>query len=198
MADYNSALPIRSENDNENANERLVTQINGGVTPANKAEVNTDNELLVHDQDLTDGSQLSQIVDPAGDPMEVNDDGSINVNVVDSAVGDQTHVFASAASIAPNTPTTVIDYTVAVSKIFLLKAIGASASGKISVVVKTGTAGVTTQTILFNSSATPNCKEQYPAPIEVIAGDKVQIIITNRDNSSSDLNAWINGVVLDA
>lgn len=205
MADYNSALPIRSENDNLNSDERVVTQINGGVTPANKAEVNSSNEVLVKDADteqavadvetkLGDKTQYTQITDGV-EEVAVNSDGSINVNVVDTAVGDQIHIYGTAPTIAPATPTTVVDYTVTGGKTFLLKEIYGTASGKIKVELKAGTpSSETTRAVGFNSTGDPNVPIIFSAPIEVVAGDKILVIITNRDNSSSDLYAFINGV----
>lgn len=195
MADYNSSLPIRTEADGD-AVVKIVGKASGEV-----AEVNASDELLVKDQDaqdavdavataLVDGTQKSQTVDADGDVMAVNDDGSINVNVVDTQVGDQKHIFDTAPTIAPNTPTDVIDYTVTALKTFLLKEAQASASGKIKVEIECG--GVLVA-VGFNSTSNPNVVFNFPSPVEVVAGDAIKVIVTNKDNSSSDLYAFING-----
>lgn len=175
----------------------LVETAVGGVTTAvglvETAVNNVETAVNAVETNQTDGTQKTQVVDGAGDILAVNTDGSINVNVVASALGDQIHKYDTAPTIAPNTPTTVIDYTVTVGKTFLLKAISGTASGKVKVVLKTGLAGATTQGTYFNSTSAPNVLVEFPSPIEVVAGHKIQIIITNRDNSSSDLYATING-----
>lgn len=193
MADYNSSLPVRSQDNNTSTDDGalLVTQINGGTTLANKAEVNGDSELLVHDKNLTSGEQISQIADADNDVLAVNSDGSINVNVVDTAVGDQLHIYDTKPTIAPNTPTTVVTHTVTVDKTFLIKEIFATAAGKIKAELKVDGAVVATA---FNSTSDPNVAIVFPSPIEVAAGKIILISVTNRDNSSTDLYAFINGV----
>lgn len=195
MADYNSSLPVRTETDGDVVS-KLIGKASGNIQ-----EVNASDEGLVHDQDaidavdavttaLTDESQVTQIVDDNGDKIEVNDDGSINVNVVDTQVGDQKHIFDTTPSIAPNTPTDVIDYTVTALKTFLLKEAFATASGKIKVEVECAGAIVA---VGFNSTSNPNVVFNFPSPVEVVAGDVIKVIVTNKDNSSSDLYAFING-----
>ena len=195
MADFNFAQPVRSVDDNVTAGDLLVTQINGGTTPANKAEVNADTELLVHDADLISGNQLTQIQDADGDLVAVNDDGSINVNVVDTQVGDQIHIYGTAVSGAIGTPTDVVTHTVTTGKVFLIKAVGYSASGKGRMELKQG---ANTLAVGFIGTGSSGAQWTFPAPIEVAAGVVIKVVMTNKDNATQDLYAFINGVEVNA
>lgn len=195
MADYNFSQPVRSINDNKDTGDFLVTQINGGTTPANKAEVNSDTELLVHDADIISGNQLTQIQDADADVMAVNDDGSINVNVVDTQVGDQMHIYGTSASGAIGTPVDVATHTVNTGKVFLIKAISGSASGKAKVQLYVG---ANVQATGFIAATSGTIEFTFPAPIEVAAATAIKVTITNKDNATQDLYAFINGVEVNA
>lgn len=200
MADYDSSLPIRTETDGD-VGARIV-----GVTTANVAEVNADNELLVHDSHivteladintaLTDGSQKSQVVDGTGDVLEVNADGSINVVVQDEgASSTEKHLYGTVVAGVPSTPNTVVDYTVTAGKTFRIKAIQAAASGKFKYQLKTGTpAAETVKVTGFGSTADGSEFVLLPAPIEVAASDKILLIITNNDKANADVYGFVNG-----
>ena len=110
-------------------------------------------------------------------------------------MGDDIHEFDTTVGGVPGTPTTVIDYTVTVGKTLLLKSVQASASGKAKVELKTGpAASELTKSVGFVSTASGEVQWQFPQAIEVVAGHKVLVIVTNRDNANADLYAWINGV----
>jgi hypothetical protein len=205
MADFNFAQPVRSVDDNTDAGDLLVTQINGGTTPANKAEVNGTNELLVKDTDvetavtavddtLNNGTGLIKVWDGT-DTVAVNDDGSINVNVVDTQVGDQIHVYGTAVGGVPNTATDTATYTVTVAKILLLKAAQGAASGKAKIELLVGGVAKATAFVGTGSSA---FEFIFPSPIEVAAGVIVKVQITNKDNANQDLYGFINGIEVDA
>ena len=100
MADYNFAQPVRSIDDNVTAGDLLVTQINGGTTPANKAEVNSDSEILTHDAGLE------------GDLAVVNGTTAFDV-AVSSVTGDVAVVNGTTAFDVGtvDTVTTVTDVT---------------------------------------------------------------------------------------
>lgn len=166
MADYDSSLPIRTE-----TNGDVKNTLAGGVTPANLAEVNSSNELLVKDTDLetvlTDGSQKVVITDgtddvavnadgslnvvfPTGaqieitdgtDTLAINSDGSINVVVADEVAGNEYHGYGTVSAGVPGTPNTVVDYLVTAGFTLQIKAIQAACSGKAKFELLTGTDG---------------------------------------------------------
>jgi hypothetical protein len=194
MADFDSSLPVRTEVDGD-VGSRIV-----GTTITNVAEVNSNDELLVHDADtltaLGDGSTIVQVIDANSDALDVNTDGSINVNVVNTTAGDQIHVYdTEAAVVASATPVDVLTYSVTTGKTFLLKYVHASASGKAKVIVKTGTpASETEKAVFFISTANGFGFAEFPNPIEVVADDNVLIEMANLDKTAQDLYAYINGV----
>ena len=193
MADYDSSLPVRTENDGD-----VVSKL-AGLTTANIAEVNASNEQLVKDTDVnttqTDGTQKTQVVDGAGDVLAVNTDGSINVNVVAAALSaTEKQVYGTVAAGVPNTPNNVVDYTVTALKTFILRQFQASGSGKLKVEVKVGpAASEVTKATFFNSTADPNVGVTFASPIEVPAGEKILVVVTNKDQANQDLYAFING-----
>jgi hypothetical protein len=198
MADYNSSLPVRTETDGD-----VVQKIigNAGV---NTAEVNADEELLVHDEKakdavdavataLADGTQVTKVTDGT-DELAINADGSINVVFQEGLAGDEVHVFDTTVAGVPNTPATVVDYTVTTGKTLQLKSVHASSSGKAKVEVLTGTpSSEVLQAVSFISTASGQVQIMFPQPIEVDAGDKVLVVITNYDKANADLYAFVNG-----
>jgi len=140
------------------------------------------------------GDVAAKITDGV-DTVAVNTDGSINVVVQDSGVSStEKHIFATVVAGVPNTPNTVISYTVTAGKTFLLKKIFASGSGKLKIEVKTGTpASETTKAVAFTSTAYPIGDILLPSPIEVAAADNILVIVTNKDTANQDLYAFING-----
>jgi hypothetical protein len=142
----------------------------------------------------TSGRGLVTIEDTGGNELDVNTDGSINVNVVQSTVGDEIHVYNTSAGVAPAGVSTVITYTVTTGKTLLLKSVEASASGKAKVEVLAGTpSSETTRAVFFISTSNGFGQIDFPQPIEVAAADNVLVTMTNRDNQSQDLYAFING-----
>jgi len=212
MADYDSSLPVRTEADGDVVS-KLV-----GLTTANVAEVNTANEQLVHDtdalaelqtivtavttgpinvaatnldiRDLTHVSDSVKIGDGT-DFLEVNGDGSINVNVVSAALSaTEKHIYNTVVAGIPNTPNDVATYTVTAAKTFILKQWMAAGSGKFKASLSVNAVIVDTQ---FNSTATPNVERTIASPIEVPAGQIIKVIVTNKDMANQDLYAFING-----
>jgi hypothetical protein len=178
MADYDSSLPVRTENDGD-----VIVKIGDESTPSQQVEVKATKEMMVA---LRDPSSTNELV--------INADGSINSNIVTTQVGDDIHEFDDSVGVAPNTPTTVLTYTVSGGKTLALKLVGFSASGKAKLILQTGPAGYeVTKAVAFISTAQGTVELTFPQPIEVVAGDNVLMIITNRDNQNQDLYAWING-----
>jgi hypothetical protein len=178
MADYDSSLPVRTENDGD----AVVNIID--PTNTNKWDIDSGNRGVV------------KIQDGDGDNLQVNTDGSINVNQVSATVGTDVHEYATSASVAVDTPTNVVDYTVTTAKTLLLKSIQAAGSGKTKVELKTGTSGSeTTKAVFFISTASGYGELTFPQPIEVAGDDKVLVVMTNIENAQAqDLYAYINGV----
>ena len=144
---------------------------------------------------VVDGNGIGQVnLNDGTDALDINTDGSINVNVVQSTVGDDIHVYDTTASAVPATPETVIDYTVTTAKTLLLKSYYAACSGKAKFELKTGpSASELTKHVGFLSTSSGQAEVTFPQPIEVVAGDKVLVIVTNMDKQNADVYAAING-----
>jgi hypothetical protein len=144
---------------------------------------------------VVDGNGIGQVnLSDGTDTLDINTDGSLNVNVVQSTVGDDIHVYNTSAAVAPAGVSTVITYTVSTGKTLLLKSVEASGSGKAKVEVLAGTpSSETVRAVFFISTSNGFGQIVFPQPIEVIAADNVLVTMTNRDNQSQDLYAFING-----
>lgn len=202
MADYDSSLPIRTENDGD-AVVRLVDETNAYywlIDSASIGHVNLDdgtNQLVIGSN-----GELTVVFDPASqvkiwdgsDSLEVNSDGSINVVIQDQVAGAEVHVYNTTSAGVPGTPNIVISYPVTVGKTLQLKAVQACASGKFKAELKCGTpSSETTRAVWFGSTSTGTVELTFPQPIEVVAGDNVLVIVTNKDNANADVYAFING-----
>jgi len=179
MADFDSSLPVRTEADGD-----VVVKIGDESTPSQQVEVKATKEMMVALRDPTNATELI-----------INADGSINTNIVTTTVGDDIHEYDDSVGVAPNTPTTVLTYTVSGGKTLGLKAVGFSASGKAKLILMAGPAGYEVpKAVAFISTAEGSYELTFPQPIEVATGDNVLMVITNRDKQNQDLYAWINGV----
>lgn len=89
------------------------------------------------------------------------------------------------------------DYTVTAAKTLTLTSVSGSASGKAKMLIsiETGVAtGVfTTRFVHFNSTATPDMYQPLTAPIQVAAGVRVRVVMSNRDLLAEDLYSTISG-----
>jgi len=178
MSDVDFSLPIRTENDGD-----AVVKIGDGATPSQFWAIGTDGRGQVN------------VLDSEGDELAINTDGSINVNVVDATAGTEVHVFGTTAAGVPNTQITVVDFTVTAGKTLMLRAIQAAASGKFRYELKTGTpSSEVTRAVGFGNGISGGDRELiFPQTIDVVAGDKVLVIIENRDKANADVYAFING-----
>lgn len=183
--------------------DTLAINTDGSITIGDGTEtllINTDGSITSQISDGTDaldinadGSITSQISDGT-DSLAVNTDGSINVNIVSGAVSGEVHDYTTTTAVAPNTPTTVVDYTVTGGTTLLLKGWQIACSGKARGELQVGpAASEVTQSVAFVTSSNGTYSEHFDAPIEVAAGDKVLVVMTNRDQANADLYAWING-----
>ena len=160
--------------------------------------INVDGSVQIDDGTDTlainaDGSVNSVITDGT-DTLDINSDGSINVNVVQSTQGDEVHEYATTAAGVPGTVNTVVDYTVTAGHTLLLKAYYAACSGKFKAEVQTGAAASeVTRHTMFGSTSSGDKWVEFPQPLEVAAGDKVLVKVTNNDKANADVYAAING-----
>lgn len=215
MADFASSLPTRTEINNSTSDMQISiadgttnTQLweidANGVGQVNLTDgtndlvINSDGTIGVGDgtEQLlinTDGSISTQLTDGT-DALNINSDGSLNVVVSNSTAGDEIHEYATSATVAAGNTVTVITYTVTALKTLLLKTVEAAASGKAKVVVLAGTpSSETVRAVFFISTASGFGQIHFDQPIEVAAGDNVLVTMTNNDNQSQDLYAFING-----
>lgn len=130
------------------------------------------------------------------DTLQVNTDGSLNVNVSGNPAGTEINNYNVALALAAAASSNH-DYTVTVATTFYLSQVEAAASGKmkIEVQVETGVAtGIfTTRFVQFNSTAQTNMSIRLASPVNVAAGVRVRVIRTNRDNQSQDVYSTISG-----
>lgn len=126
--------------------------------------------------------------------LAINTGGSINVNVVNAVSANEVHVYGTTSATAPNTPTNVINYTVVATNALSLQSWQYACSGRSKAELKVGpAASEVSKAVAFIPSNGGAHTEVFPAPIEVVTGDKVLVVGTNRDNSNTNLYAWING-----
>lgn len=110
--------------------------------------------------------------------------------------GDNVTDFKDAAAIAAAASDNH-DYTVTALKTLVLTQIEASASGKAKMEVQIETAPASgvfnTKYVMFNSTAEPNMQLKFQDALNVAAGVKVRVKMTNRDNQAQDLYSTIIG-----
>lgn len=111
-------------------------------------------------------------------------------------VGTEVNNYSTASAIASGA-TSNHDYTVTALKTMLLQQIEASGSGKMKIEVQTETAAASgvfnTKFVQFNSTSSPNMSIHLESPISVVAGARVRVIRTNKDNQSQDVYSTISG-----
>jgi hypothetical protein len=133
------------------------------------------------------------IHDGAGNDWTITN--PLPVTVTDPAGTDvhdyQTHANEAAAG------TFNFDRPVTALKTLFLKQIQASASGKIKVelMVETGvgTGLYTSKGVWFSSTAGANVECTFAQPIQVAAGVKTRVAVTNKDNQPQDLYYFLEG-----
>lgn len=210
--DYHGSLPILTAADGD-----VAAKICDGNTPAQQLAVDANGKIGVNalPADIDIRALTNEDVVTVEQPdatkllasVEQSDESKLlatakqaagdiyEVHVNESGAGDQKHVYDDAVAGAPNTPVTVLDYTVTTGKTFLLKKVQGSAAGRCKIELKTGASGSEVlQTVMFTSTANPNGESEFPNAIEVAAGHKILVIVTNKDATATDLYAYINGV----
>lgn len=222
MADYDSSLPVRTETDGDvvskivdstganiwtiDANGIGQVNLNDGT---NALVIGASGELTVDlltgaKVIITDGTDdlainadgsINNVITDGTDTLAINTDGSINVVVQEEGVSaTEVHEYATSTAIAPNTPTTVVDYTVTASTTLKLRGWKIMCSGKAKGSLRVGPAASEVEVdVSFVSTSDGSYETHFDAPIEVSAGDKVLVVMENRDKANADIYAWING-----
>ena len=198
MADFDSSLPIRTETDGD-----VVVKIGDGTTASQYWAIDSSGRGLVTVEDASgntivinaDGS-LSSVITDGTDTLGINADGSINVIVQDEGVvSGEVHEYGTVSAGVPGTENTVVDYTVTALKTLKIKSVQAAASGKFKAELQIGpAASEVTVVTFFGSTANGSVNIPFPANLEVAAGDKVLVVITNNDKANADVYAFFNGV----
>lgn len=147
-------------------------------------------------RDLTHASDSVKIGDGT-DFLAVNTDGSINVVVSGDVQGTEVCAYNTSAAVAGGASVD-FDYTVTAATLFIGEQVWASGSGKIKAVVAVETAPASgiynTKFSSFNSTSSPNIEIPLKRLLKQVAGAKVRITITNRDNQAQDVYSTLSGV----
>lgn len=113
-----------------------------------------------------------------------------------AAGGTSIDSYQTSATLAANA-TANLDYTVTAAKTFYCQQLWATGSGKIKVVLAFETAPAsgtyTTFWVGFNSTSSPNILIPLPPAKTQVAGAKIRVAITNRDNQSQDIYETLSG-----
>lgn len=225
MPDFDSSLPIRTENPGD-----VVAKIGDGTTPTQQLAIDVSGLIGAKAYDAAGTGLTSQAnggqqaldvgINVAGvqiDPRSIR--ALTATDVVSSNIRDATGTAFSATNPLPvavlsNNPGTEVndyataaalaaaatsnhDYTVTALKTLLLTQIEAAGSGKIKVEIQVetgvGAGTYTTKFVQFNSTAAPNTSVRLTQPIQVAAGVKVRVSITNDDKQAQNVYSTISG-----
>lgn len=196
MADYDSSLPVRTENNGD-----VASKIVDGTTPSQEMSVETDGSINTrlndgsgNDVTSTAGKLDIALNDEAGDPYTSANPLPVSL---EESPGDEVVFHDFGDSIAKDANAN-IDYTVTGGKTLLLDNIFVSGSGKMRVEVLIETAAASgvfpTFWVGFNSTSSPNVIIPSNRIGKVTAGAIIRVIITNLDNQAQNLYATIVGV----
>lgn len=165
-------------------------------------EINADGSLnavvTATDLDIRDlsHSQDSVKIGDGTDFLAVNTDGSINVVVSNDVQGTEVCSYQTSAAVAGGASVN-FDYTVTAATTLIIDQAWASGSGKIKVELKVetsaGSGTYNTKFVGFNSTSNPNIEISVSRYLKQVAGAKVRITITNRDNQAQDVYATLTG-----
>lgn len=194
MSDYNSSLPIRTENNGD-----VAVKIVDGTTPSQALGVDSSGRTTTKIQDSS-GDNLDSVNQAL--KVALNDEAGnafTEANplpvMISETSGTEIHDYSTASAVAAAASSNH-DYTPAAE--FDLKQVICSASGKakFELQIEDGPAAATytTKAVQFNSTASPNCIINLSVPLVVATGVKVRVIRTNKDNQSQDVYSTIVGV----
>ena len=191
-------LQATHDNLNANANIQVGDADVGNANPVPVSDAGGSLTVDATDLDIRDLTHVSDSV-KVGDGVDflaVNADGSINVVVSGDLAGTEIVDPQTSAAVAGGA-TATFDYTVTALKTFIGEQVWASGSGKIKVEVQRETAaasGTFVQNFVgFNSTSNPNVEIPLKRILKQVAGAKVRIIITNRDNQAQDVYSTLLG-----
>ncbi len=195
MSDYNSSLPVRTQNNGD-----VAVKVVDGLIPSQQLAIDSSGRVVVKIQDAS-GSDISQTAgalnvslrDEAGNAY--SNSNPLQVTVLESE-GVEVNNYDVASAIAVGA-TANHDYVVTAGKTLQLSQFHAAASGKMKVEVQVETAVASgvflTKWVFFNSTANPNTSLTLKECISVLAGVKVRIAKTNKDSQAQDLYSTISG-----
>lgn len=116
--------------------------------------------------------------------------------VVIESEGDEINDYQTSAAVAAGSSVD-LDYTVSALKTLQLTQFHGSASGRAKFELKAetgvGTNTFNTKFVFFNSTANPNVDISLKDAIAVLAGVRVRVTITNRDNQPQDVYSTVSG-----
>lgn len=179
--------------------ESITVQNGAGASAVNVQDGGNSLTVDAVDLDIRDLTAASDSVkvhlnDASGNPFTAINPLPVTVTL-DNA-GNEINDHKQASAVAANA-TDNHDYTVTAATTLILTQIEASASGKAKMVVSVET-GVATNVftqkfVQFNSTAETNMSIKLASPLKVLAGVRVRVAITNRDNQAQDLYSTISG-----
>lgn len=143
------------------------------------------------DLDVRDlsAAQDNVAISDGTDQLEINTDGSINVNVLDSIPGSEVVDYQTSSAVAKDASVNH-DYTVSGGTTFYGKEAWVSGSGKLKVEILVNGSTVF---VGFNSTANPNIRIPLEKLVTAAATQVVRLTITNRDNQAQDLYSTLLG-----
>jgi len=146
-------------------------------------------------RDLTHVSDSVKVGDGT-DLLAVNSDGSINVNIVSSAITGEIHNYDTSVNVAVDTADNH-DYAV-VNSVFLLKSVIVAGSGNIKFEVQVGpVASLATKAVGFLNGRQGDTKQLFfdpPIEVPVASTGTVRVIRTNRQGTACDVYSTIIGM----
>ena len=184
--------------------DNATLSVVGGGTEATALRVTIANDSTgvitvdASDLDIRDLTHVSDSVQ-VGDGTEiiqVNTDGSINVNVIDSVVETgETHDYDVGSAIASDA-TDNHDYAVA-NSVFLLKSVIVSGSGNVKAEIQVGpVASLVTKAVVFLNGRQGDTQQVFFDPaieVPVASTGTVRVIRTNRQGAATDVYSTIIG-----
>ncbi len=169
---------VTQERNVASSDTRQTEQITGKRGTVDTDVVSMD--VSLHDED---GNKYTQ-----DNPLPVT---------LEESEGEEVCDYQTSASVAADA-TTDHDYTVTALKDLLGEELWISGSGKLKaeVMLETAAASDTYETkfVAFNSTANPNVRIPLEKIVKQVAGAKVRIHLTNRDNQPQDLYSTLLGI----
>jgi hypothetical protein len=130
-----------------------------------------------------------------GPYLEVNADGSININVNEAANENEVIKYSEIASIAAAVETQIILYTVPLSTIFNLTRVLVSGDNKADYRVKiNGVTKARERTWWTDFNATFEFSSSPKKGVKLVSGDTIQVTVIHSSDSIGAFNASIQGL----